>query len=58
MKNVINRALAAKKKNYIAPSTELLDFASEGLMQNPQIGMATGSGASGTPSTDNMDFIQ
>ena len=44
------------KKNYIAPSTELLDLASEGLMQTPSIGIGTaGSGAAGgTPTTDNI----
>ena len=44
------------KKNYIAPSTELLDLASEGLMQ-PAIGMASGSGADGHQHTSNMSDI-
>jgi len=44
------------KKNYIAPSTELMDLASEGLMQAPTIGMATGSGA-GPATASDKDFI-
>ena len=32
------------KKNYIAPSTEMQTWASMGLMQDPIIGFATGSG--------------
>ena len=43
------------KKNYIAPSTELLDLASEGLMQ-PAIGLASGSGA-GPATASDKDFI-
>lgn len=46
------------KKNYIAPSTELMDLASEGLMQAPTIGLATGSGSgAGVKSTSDKDFI-
>ena len=46
------------KKNYIAPSTELLDLASEGLMQqNPAIGIASGSGVDGNKHTSNMSDI-
>ena len=47
------------KKNYIAPSTEMATWASMGLMQDPVISMAAGSpnAGTGTPSTDNMDFI-
>ena len=45
------------KRNYIAPSTELLDFASEGLMQ-PAIGLASGSGADGYQHTSNMSDIE
>jgi len=47
------------KKNYIAPNTEMLNFASMGLMQAPVISMAAGSPNAGTgaPTTDNMDFI-
>ena len=37
------------KKSYIAPSTEMATWASMGLMQDPAIGFASGSG-SGTPS--------
>jgi hypothetical protein len=46
------------KKNYIAPSTELLDLASEGLMQqNPTISIGTAASGAGTAHTDNKDFI-
>ena len=33
MKNEVNRALVAKKKNYINPSVQVAQFASMGLMQ-------------------------
>ena len=36
------------KKNYIAPNTEMATWASMGLMADPIIGFATGSGASTT----------
>ena len=45
------------KKNYIAPSTVAQTWTSMGLMQQPQIGFATGSGA-GTATTSDIDFIQ
>ena len=45
------------KKNYITPNTEMTTFASMGLMDDPVIGLASGSGA-GTPSTDSKDFIE
>ncbi len=32
------------KKNYMAPTTEMQTWASMGLMQDPTIGFATGSG--------------
>ncbi len=38
------------KKKYIAPSTEMETWASMGLMQDPVIGVATGS--CGTPAVD------
>ena len=38
------------KKNYIAPNTEMQTWASMGLMQDPVIGIATGS--NGTPAVD------
>lgn len=44
------------KKNYITPNTEMTTWASMGLMQDPVIGFASGSGA-GTPSADSKDFI-
>ena len=46
------------KKNYIAPNTEMTTWASMGLMQDPLIGIATGSGSTGVASTNDMDFIQ
>lgn len=33
MKNEVNRALVAKKKNYINPSVQVAQFASMALMQ-------------------------
>ena len=33
MKNEVNRALVAKKNNYINPSVQVAQFASMGLMQ-------------------------
>lgn len=39
------------KKNYIAPNTEMATWASMGLMQDPVIGFATGSG-NNTPTVD------
>ena len=42
------------KKNYIAPSTELLDLASEGLMQGISFATNAASGGAGaTPQTLN-----
>ncbi len=32
------------KKNYIAPNTEMTTYASMGLMEDPAIGFASGSG--------------
>ena len=47
------------KKNYIAPNTELLNLASDGIMQNPTITIGTaGSGAGTGASTSNMDDIE
>ena len=40
------------KKNYIAPNMEMLNLASEGIMQS--LNIATGSGA---PTIDNGDQI-
>ena len=34
------------KKNYIAPNTEMMNLASEGIMQNPSLNIVTGSCAS------------
>ena len=45
------------KKNYIAPSTELMDLASEGLMADPVIGFGSGSGADGHQHTSSMSDI-
>ena len=39
------------KKNYMAPSMEIASYASQGLMQNPQIGFASGSGGTQTFNT-------
>jgi len=33
------------KKNYIAPNTEMINLASEGIMQNPSLTVNTTSGA-------------
>ena len=43
------------KKNYIAPSTEMETWASMGLMQDPVIGVATGSCGTPTVDYDNID---
>ena len=43
MKSAINRALAAKKKNYIAPTTEMINLASQGIMQSLNIVTASGT---------------
>ena len=40
------------KKNYIAPNTEMINLASEGIMDS--IGILTGSGA---PKVDNGETI-
>ena len=45
MKNVINRALAAKKKNYINPSVQVAHFAPMSLMQ------------AASPTTDDMNIV-
>lgn len=33
------------KRNYIAPNTEMINLASEGIMQNPSLTINTTSGA-------------
>jgi len=33
------------KKNYMAPNTEMINLASEGIMQNPSLSINTTSGA-------------
>ena len=33
------------KKNYIAPNTEMINLASDGIMQSLSLGILTGSGA-------------
>lgn len=43
------------KKNYIAPTTEMQTWASMGLMQDPIIGFATGSGGTPTVGYDQID---
>ena len=48
------------KKNYIAPSTDMMNLASYGIMQNPNITIGTaGSGAgTGPASTSNLQDIE
>ena len=45
------------KKNYIAPSTEMATWASMGLMADPQIGFASGSGGA-VPTTSTTTDIE
>ena len=42
------------KKNYMAPNTEMINLASEGLMQQ-SLGILTGSGAAKVDNGDNID---
>ena len=44
------------KKNYIAPSIEMINLASEGLMADPVIGF--GSGSAGIHSTSEKTDIE
>jgi hypothetical protein len=41
------------KKNYMAPNTEMINLASEGLMQS--LGILTGSGAAKVDNGDSID---
>ena len=43
------------KKNYIAPNTEMTTWASQGLMQNPNIGFASASNGTPTVGYDQID---
>lgn len=41
------------KKNYMAPNTEMINLASDGIMQS--IGILTGSGAAKVDNGDSID---
>ena len=43
------------KKNYIAPNTEMINLASEGIMQQTSLGILTGSGAQTFDQGQNID---
>jgi hypothetical protein len=43
------------KRNYIAPNTEMINLASEGIMQQPSLGILTGSGAATVDNGDTID---
>ena len=45
------------KKNYITPNTEMTTFASMGLMDDPIIGVAAGSGGAAVASTSEANMI-
>lgn len=45
------------KKNYIAPNTEMTTWASMGIMQDPVIGLASGSGVDGFHHTNSGSDI-
>ena len=45
------------KKNYITPNTEMTTFASMGLMDDPVIGLASGSGVDGFHHTNSGSDI-
>ena len=43
------------KKNYMAPNTEMINLASEGIMQNPTLSINTTSGASNISSASEIE---
>ena len=45
------------KKNYITPNTEMTTWASMGIMQDPVIGLASGSGVDGLYHTNSASDI-